>query len=115
MLVSLLPYNEYLEGEGGENNTENAKIQPSENIENDNVNKNEPTDLVLLRKINDTINCVKKQCTKSLLPFLTKIESLTVNAGRSVLKDGTCMDGIIKEQAVACSSKKLSEVIQEAE
>ena len=64
---------EELEGEGDENNQENAEIQPSENIENDNVNMKEPTDLVLLRKINDTVNDEKKQCTKSLLPFLAKI------------------------------------------
>ena len=57
----------------------NAEIQPSENIENDNVNTKEPTDLVLLRKINHTVNDVKKQCTISLLQFLTKIESVTAN------------------------------------
>ena len=49
-------YDEELEGEGDENNLENADIQPSENIENDNVNTKEPTDLVLLRKINDTVS-----------------------------------------------------------
>ena len=77
----------------------------------------EPTDLVLLRKINDTINEVKKQCTKSLLPFLTKIESVTASARQKVLKDGTRMDGIIKETLLntACSSEVPSEVIQEAE
>ena len=64
-------YDEKLEGEGDENNQENADIQPPENIENDNVNTKEPTDLVLLRKINDIVNDVKKQCTRSLLPFLT--------------------------------------------
>ena len=90
-------YDEELEGEGDENNPENAEIQLSENIENDNVNMKEPTDLVLLRKNNDTVNDVKKQCTKSLLPFLTKVESVTANARRKVLKDGTRMDGIIKE------------------
>ena len=63
-------YDEELEGEGDENNSENAEIQPLENIENDNVNTKEPTDLVLLRKINDIVTDVKKQCTKSLLPFL---------------------------------------------
>ena len=47
-------YDEELEGEGDEKNPENAGIQPSENIENDNVNTKEPTDLVLVRKINDT-------------------------------------------------------------
>ena len=66
---------------------------PSENIENENVNTKEPTDLVLLTKINDTVNDVKKECTKSLLTFLTKIESVTVNARQNVLKDGTRMDG----------------------
>ena len=70
---------EELEGEGEKNNPENAEIQPSENIENDNVNKKGPTDLVLLRKINDTVNDIKKQCTKQLLNFLTKIESATAN------------------------------------
>ena len=64
----------------------------TENIENDNVNTKEPTGVVLLIKINDTVNDVKKQCTKSLLPFLTKIESVTANARRrKVLKDGTRM------------------------
>ena len=57
----------------------NAEIQPSENIENDNVNTKEPTDLALLRKINHTVNDIKKQCTISLLQFLTKIESVTAN------------------------------------
>ena len=79
---------EELEGEGDKNNPENAEIQPSENIENDNVNKKGPTDLVLLRKINDTVNDIKKQCTKQLLNFLTKIESATANARQKVLKDG---------------------------
>ena len=108
---------EELEGEGDENNQENAEIQPSENIENENVNMKGPTDLVLLRKINDTVNDVKKHCTKSLLLFLTKIESVTTNARQKALKDGTRMDGIIKETLsnTACSSKVLSEVIQKAE
>ena len=53
----------------------NTEIQASKNIENDNVNTKEPTDLALLRKINHTISDVKKQCTISLLQFLTKIES----------------------------------------
>ena len=75
---------EELEGEGDKNNPENAEIQPSENIENDNVNKKGPTDLVLLRKINDTVNDIKKQCTKQLLNFLTKIESATANARQSI-------------------------------
>ena len=35
-------YDEELESERDENNSENAKIQPSENIENDNVNTKEP-------------------------------------------------------------------------
>ena len=110
-------YDEDLEGKGDENNPENAEIQTSENIENDNVNTKEPTDLVLLRKISDTVNDVKKQCTKSLLPFLTKIENVTANARRKVLKDGTLMDGRIKETLsnTNCSSKVQSEVIQEAE
>ena len=110
-------YDEELEGEGDENNPENAEIQPSENIENDSVNTKEPTDLVLLRKINDTVNDVKKQCTKSLLPFLTKIESVTTNARQKVLKDGTRMGGIIKETLsnTACSSKVPSDVNQDAE
>ena len=73
-------YDEKLEREGDENNPETAEIQSSKNIENDNVNTKEPTDLVLLRKINDTVNDIKKQCKKSLLPFLTKIESVTANA-----------------------------------
>ena len=75
-------YDEELEGEGDENYPENAEIQPSENTENDNVNTKESTDLVLLRKINDTVNDVKKQSTKPLLPFLTKIESVTANVRR---------------------------------
>ena len=79
-------YDQELEGEGDENNPENAEIRPSENIENGNVNTKEPTDLVLLRKINDTSNDVKKQCTKSLLLFLTKIESITANVTRKVLR-----------------------------
>ena len=110
-------YDEESEGEGDQNNPENPEIQPSENIENDNVNMTEPTDVVLSRKVYDTVNDIKKQCTKSLLPFLTKIESFTANARRKVLKDGTHMDGIIKETPsnTACSSKVLSEVIQEAE
>ena len=110
-------YDEELEGEGGENNPENAEIQPSENIENDNVNTKEPTDLVLLRKINDTVNDVKNQCTKSLLPFLTKIESVTANERRKVLKDGTRIVSIIKEALsnTIYSSKVPHEVIQEAE
>ena len=71
----------------------------------------------IVRKSNDTFNDVKKQCTKSLLPFLTKIESVTANARRKVLKDGTRMDGIIKETLsnTACLSKKPSEVIQQAD
>ena len=77
--------------------TQNSEIETSENIESDNVNTKEPTDLVLLRTINDTVNDVKKQCTKSLIPFLTKIESVTANARRKVLKDGTRTDGMIKE------------------
>ena len=110
-------YGEELEGEGDENNPDNVEIQPSKNIENDNVNTEEPTDLVLLRKINDTINDVKKQRTKSLLPFLTKIGSVTVNARRKVLKGGTRMDSIIKETLsnTDCYSKVPSEVIQQAE
>ena len=108
-------YNEELEGEGEEDNLENAEIQ--QNIENGNINTNEPTDLVLLRKINDTVNDVKKQYTKSLLPFLTKIESVIANEIQKVLRDGTRMDDIIKEKLskTACSLKVLSEVIQEAE
>ena len=95
----------------------NAEIQPSENIENDNVNTKEPTDLALLRKINHTVNDVKKQCTISLLQFLTKIESVTANIRWKVWKDDTCMDGIIKETPwnTAWSSKVQREVIQEAE
>ena len=48
---------------------------------------------------------------------MTKIESVTANARRKVLKDGICMDGIIKETLsnTACSLKVPSEVIQEAE
>ena len=77
----------------------------------------EPTDLVLLRKINDTVNDVKKQCKKSLLLFLVIIESVTANVRWKVLKDGTHVDGIIEETLsnTACSSKVPSEVIQEAE
>ena len=110
-------YDEEIKGEEDKNNQENAEIQPSENIENDNVNTKEPTDLALLRKIDDTINDVKKQCTKVLLPFLTKIEYVTANARRKVLKDWTRMDGIIKETLsnTASSSKVPSEVIQEVE
>ena len=110
-------YDEELEGDGDENNAENAEFQPSDNTENDNMNRKEPTDLVLLRKINDTVNDVKKQCTKSLLPFLTKIECVTANARQKVLKYGTRMYGIIKETLsnTACYSKQPSEVIQEAE
>ena len=95
----------------------NAEIQPSENIENDNVNTKEPTDLALLRKINHTVNDVKKQCTISLLQFLTKIESVTGNIRWKILKDDTCMDGIIKKTPwnTAWSSKVQREVIQEAE
>ena len=120
-------YDDELEGAGDENNPENTEIQPSENIENDNVNTKEPTVLVLLRKINDTINDVKKQCTKLLLPFLTKIESVTANARQKVLKDATRMDvmdtlgmvwhtyGTETLSNTACSSKVQSEVVQEAE
>ena len=95
----------------------NAEIQPSENIENDNVNTKELTDLALLRKINHTVNDVKKQCTIALLQFLTKIESVTGNIRWKILKDDTCMDGIIKKTPwnTACSSKVQREVIQEAE
>ena len=59
----------------------------------------------MLRKIDDTVNDVKKQCRKSLLPFLTKIESVTVNARQKVLKNGTHMDGIINKTLsnTACS------------
>ena len=89
-------YDEEFEGER-DGTTQNSEIETSENIESDNVNTKEPTDLVLLRTINDTVNDVKKQCRKSLIPFLTKIESVTANARRKVLKDGTRMDGIIKE------------------
>ena len=89
-------YDEEFEGER-DGTTQNSEIETSENIESDNVNTKEPTDLVLLRAINDTVNDVKKQCRKSLIPFLTKIESVTANARRKVLKDGTRMDGIIKE------------------
>ena len=98
-------YDEELEGEGDKNKLENAEIQPSENIENENVNTKDLTDLVLLRKINDTVNEVKKQCTNSLLSFLTKIESVTANARQTVLKDGTHIDSIIKESLsnTACS------------
>ena len=90
-------YDEEFEGERETGTTQNSEIETSENIESDNVNTKEPTDLVLLRTINDTVNDVKKQCTKSLIPFLTKIESVTANARRKVLKDGTRMDGMIKE------------------
>ena len=69
-------YNEELEGKGDENSLENAEIQPSENIEDDNVNTKK-------RQLNDTLHDVNKQCTKSLLPFLTKIESVTANARRT--------------------------------
>ena len=65
-------YVDELEGEGDENNQENAEIQPWENIENDNVNTKEPTDLVLLRKINDTVNDVKKQYTKIITTVFDK-------------------------------------------
>ena len=98
-------YDEELEGEGDKNKLENAEIQPSENVENENVNTKDLTDLLLLRKINDTVNEVKKQCTKSLFSFLTKIESVTANARQTVLKDGTHIDSIIKESLsnTACS------------
>ena len=48
---------------------------------------------------------------------MTKIESVTANARRKILKDGTRMDGIIKEALsnTVFSSKVPSEVIQEAE
>ena len=48
---------------------------------------------------------------------MTKTESVTTNARQKALKDGTRMDGIIKETLsnTACSSKVLSEVIQKAE
>ena len=50
-------YDEEWVGEGEENNPENTEIEPSENIENENVNTKEPTDLVLL--------------TKSMIPLMT--------------------------------------------
>ena len=48
---------------------------------------------------------------------MTKIESVTANARRNVLKDGTRMDGIIKETLsnTAFSSTVPSVVIQDAE
>ena len=48
---------------------------------------------------------------------MNKIESVTANARRKVLNDGTRMDGIIKKTLsnTACSPKVPSEVIQEAE
>ena len=48
---------------------------------------------------------------------MTKTESVTTNARQKALKDGTRMDGIIKETLsnTACSSKVLSEVIQKVE
>ena len=50
-------YDEEWVGEGEENNPENTEIEPSENIENENANTKEPTDLVLL--------------TKSMIPLMT--------------------------------------------
>ena len=48
---------------------------------------------------------------------MTKFESVTTNARRKVLKDGTRMDGIIKETLsnTACSSNAPSVVMQETE
>ena len=48
---------------------------------------------------------------------MTKIKSVTHNPRRKVLKDGTRMNGIIKETLsnTACSSKVQSEVIQQTE
>ena len=48
---------------------------------------------------------------------MTKIESVTDNERRKVLKDDLRMDDIIKETLsnTACSSKIPNEVIQEAE
>ena len=43
-------HDEELEGERDENIPENAEIQPSVNIEKENVNTKEPTDLVVLGK-----------------------------------------------------------------
>ena len=65
--------------------------------------------LEIVGKVNHAVNDVKKQYTKSTLPFLTKIESVTANAKRKVLKDGTRMDGIIKKTLsnTACTSKVL--------
>ena len=102
-------HDEELEGERDENIPENAEIQPSENIEKENVNTKEPTDLVVLGKSMIPL--------MTLLPFLTKIESVTANAREKVLKDGTRMDGIIKETLsnTACFSKVPNEVIQETE
>ena len=59
----------------------------------------------------------KYERAKSLLPFLTKTDSVTANARRKVLKDCKRMDGITKETLAntACFSKVPSEVIQEAE
>ena len=72
------------------------------------MNTKEPT---------NTVNYVKKQCTKSFLPFLTKIKSVTPTPRQKVLKDGTRTNVIIKETLsnTACSSKVQSEVIQQAE
>ena len=53
-------HDEQFEGEGDKKNPENVEIQPLENMENDKVNTKQPTDLVLLRKINDIDNDVRK-------------------------------------------------------
>ena len=53
-------HDEEFEGEGDKKNPENVEIQSSENMENDKVNTKQPTDLVLLRKINDIDNDVRK-------------------------------------------------------
>ena len=49
-----------LKGRETKKTPENVEIQSSENMENDKVNTKQPTDLVLLRKINDIDNDVRK-------------------------------------------------------
>ena len=59
-MIQMQINDEEFEGEGDKKNPENVEIQSSENMENDKVNTKQPTDLVLLRKINDIDNDVRK-------------------------------------------------------
>ena len=89
------------------------RVEDIEMIPNNKDATHAPIDLQLLQKLNETISSVKKECSNSLLPFLCQIEGVTANARRKILKDGSHVDGIVKEAIKINAVSNVAEEVEE--